>query len=380
MYPETTLPLFKVFMAPEVGEHLLETLYSGYLTQGDKVDIFEELLCKFLDAENLLTVNSGTSALQLALHLSGAGPNTAVISTPMTCTATNTAIRAVGADILWADIDPNSGNISPESVETLLSADINNRIKAVMAVDWAGYPCNLTALRYVADRYGVKLIEDAAHAFGARYFGQYLAARLADFTCYSFQAIKHLTTGDGGALICRSPQDYEQGKLLRWFGIDRTAPRKDFRCETDVKSPGFKYHMNDLNATIGIYQLPYMPNVIAAHVQNGTRYDRDLKLLEGRRGINLVKRNSNTDSAHWIYTLHVEERQEFMDYMAEHHITTSQVHARNDTHTMFEKYIRPLPGVDAFSSTQVNIPCGWWIDDHAYNYIVDTITAYTEYR
>lgn len=221
-----TIPLFKPYMSSKVKEPLLDTLYSGYLTQGPRVEEFEFKLKDWLEVRYLNTTNSGTSALQLALYLAGVRHGSKVISTPMTCTASNTAIRAVGGDIVWADIDPRTGNIDPNYVETILKK--RKDIKTIMIVHWGGYPCEIGAFNYFENKFGVKVIEDAAHAFGSTYCGKKIGS-FSSYICFSFQAIKHLTTGDGGALVCREEADHKRGKLLRWFGIDRESPRKDFR-------------------------------------------------------------------------------------------------------------------------------------------------------
>lgn len=363
------IPLFKVFMSPEAGKAATDTMYSGMVTQGPKVEAFEYELKRYFDVKNILTLNSGTSALQLAVKLAGGDFGKKVISTPMTCTATNTAIRSTGADILWADIDPLTGNIDPEYVRRLLEA-YGDQVMAVMAVDWGGNPCPWKELRRIADLYRVALIEDAAHGFGAEYEGKKLG-HIADFTCYSFQAIKHMTTIDGGALICNNDSDHRRGKLLRWFGIDRDQPRADFRCEADVIEPGFKYHMNDVTASIGLAQLPHMDAVVGTHRQNGKFYD---SRLEGTSAF-IPKIG---ESSYWIYTIHINNRDTFMSYMKDRGIQTSQVHARNDSHTMFANYKRDLPGVDEFTATQVNIPCGWWISPEMAEYIVESVLTYLE--
>jgi dTDP-4-amino-4,6-dideoxygalactose transaminase len=238
-----------------------------------------------------------------------------------------------------------------------------------MIVHWGGYPCDLMAFNFLGKKYNVKIIEDAAHAFGASYYGRKIGSH-SDFVCFSFQAIKHLTTIDGGAVVTREESDWKRGKLLRWFGIDREQPRKDFRCEENVKEAGYKYHMNDVNATVGIHNIEEMNQILSIHQDNGTYYD---KFLRGIPGITLLKRNPNVLSSYWIYTLLVDNRIGFMEKMTERGISTSQVHSRNDHHDMFANYRCPLPGVDAFTAKQVNIPVGWWVDKDIKKYIEDTI-------
>lgn len=371
------IPLFKPYMSPKVKDPVIETLYCGYFTQGPRVEEFEKKLKDWLGVRYLNTTNSGTSALQLALTVAGVQHKNRVISTPMTCTATNTAIRAVGGNIVWSDIDPATGNIDPNYVESLLKKESwlssynanKNRIKAIMVVHWGGYPCDLTAFNYLSQKYGVKIIEDAAHAFGASYHGNKIGVH-SDFICYSFQAIKHLTTVDGGAMVCREEADHKRAKLLRWFGIDRDAPRRDFRCEEDVQEAGFKYHMNDLNATIGLYNLEDVDEIIRKHQENGFYYDKALKNVDG---VKLLKRNKNYLSSYWLYTILVHDRTKFMERMLAQGITTSQVHSRNDLMTMFKQYYVDLPGMNQFTAHQVNIPVGWWITPETRDYIVNTI-------
>lgn len=383
---ESTIPLFKVFMAHDAGEAVLHTLYSGMVTQGPQVEAFEYLLKRWLDVKNLLTVNSGTSALQLAVKLAGVEHGDYVLSTPMTCTATNTAIRAVGGHIHWVDISFVDGNMNPASLEEELRKIARgegpaplSKYKAIMAVDWGGQPCDWTELRRIADEWNLQLIEDAAHAFGAKYDGEYLG-RIADFTCYSFQAIKHLTTVDGGALICKNDAAYERGKLLRWFGIDREQPRKDFRCETDVIEAGYKYHMNDVTAAIGCAQIPHMDRIVNAHKQNGKEYDAwlaDMRAMWKRYDFNIPTRRSNTESSYWVYTMLVKPRTEFMKHMADRGIVTSQVHARNDLHTMFRPYYRDdLRSLEIFAEQQINIPVGWWVTEQDREKICRAISAF----
>lgn len=368
----TSLPLFKVFMAPEAAAMSSEVLLSGYIGQGPRVEAFEAALKDWFSSEYILSLNSGTSALHLALRLAGVGQGDEVVSTPMTCMATNTPILANGANIVWADIDPNTGCISPESVR----AKITPKTKAIMAVDWAGYPCDLNELQAIANEHGIKLIEDAAHAFGATYNGQKVGG-IADFTCYSFQAIKHLTTVDGGALVCKSEEDYKRGKLLRWYGIDRDGPRKDFRCEEDVVEYGYKFHMNDVAAAIGLAQLPHMPELVRKHCDNAKYYTERFKGLEAVEGLPvLLDYKADREAAYWLFTIRVDEPKAFMAFMKERQIVCSQVHARNDGHTVFKAYRTELPGVDKFSAHQVSIPVGWWLSSEDRERVADAVTEY----
>lgn len=361
------IPLFKVHMPEDVLQPLAYTLLSGYIGQGPRVAEFERALAPWFGSQNVLTLNSGTSALQLALRLANVGYDDEVVSTPMTCTATNEPIMAAGARIVWADIDPMTGNVDVLDVER----KITNKTKAVIAVHWGGYPCELDALLRIGRKYNVKIIEDAAHAFGATYQGQQVGSQ-SDFVCFSFQAIKHLTTVDGGALVCKDSESYRRGKLLRWYGIDRETERKDFRCEEDVTEWGYKFHMNDVAATIGLKQLEYVSEILRKHRENAEYFRQR---LVGLSQLTLLNYQPDRESSYWLFTLRVRNRLQFMAEMKRAGIVVSQVHARNDLHTMFKKFRSNLPGVDEFVEEQVSIPVGWWVTPEQREYIADTITG-----
>ena len=366
------IPLFRVFMSDEAVIEVSKTLKSGYISQGSKVEEFEQHLAAFLGV-NPITTNSCTSALQLAVYLAGGTDGDLVISTPMTCSATNTAIKAMGGQIIWADINPNTGNIDPQSVNKILER--YPKIRAIVVVHWAGYPCDLQAFYELGNHYDVSIIEDAAHAFGATYKNTKIGTH-SDFCCFSFQAIKHLTTVDGGALVCKNEEDYKRAKLLRWFGIDRDAPRIDNRIEQDIEEAGWKYHMNDVNATIGIENLKHMDSIISKHQENGMYFDNHLL---GIKHITLFGRHTDRESAFWVYTLRTDRRDSFKAYMEAHGIATSQVHSRLDKHTAFQDALNQdhLPGLEDFSSTQISIPCGWWVTEEDREHIVKTIKEWS---
>lgn len=363
--PQVPIPLFKVFMSEDVMAPLRATLMSGYIGQGPRVEEFEQRLTPWFGNPNVLAVSSGTASLHLALRLANVGPGDEVISTAMTCSATNSPILERGASIVWADIDPCTGNIDSNDVER----KITSRTKAILAVHWGGYPCDLTELNAIARKHGIKVIEDAAHAFGATYKNAPIGSH-SDFVCFSFQAIKHLTTVDGGALVCRSKTDYDRGKLLRWFGIDREGARTDFRCENDIAEYGYKFHMNDVAATIGISQLRHVESILDRHRDNAEYYRKNLRDV---RGVTLLDYKDDRRSAYWLFTIRVAERLRFMAAMKDRGVTVSQVHSRNDTHSAFKEFHTELAGVTEFCRDQVSIPVGWWINDEQRKYIVESI-------
>ena len=359
------IPLFKVFMPKSVMDPLREVLFSGYIGEGPRVQAFEQALGPWFGSGNVLTVNNGTAALQLALRLANVGPGDEVISTPVTCVATNMPILAAGAKIVWADIDPWTGNIDPQDI----ARKITPRTRAVMVVHWGGYPCELDEIHGIAGDRGIKVIEDACHAFGASYHGSPIGSH-SDFTCFSFQAIKEITTVDGGSLVCRAKGDLERGRLLRWYGIDRRQKRRDFRCEEDIPEWGYKSHMNDVAACIGLEQLKHVEGNLARTRKHAAVYDAAFKGLDAVRPVMMQK---DRLSSYWLYTLRAKDRARFMAAMEKARITVSQVHARNDTHTAFRASACRLPGVDEFTAEHVCIPVGWWLSDEQVEYVAGAV-------
>lgn len=348
------ISLFKVHMPKEVDKPLLEVLHSGYIGQGKKVGEFEQKLAKFLENKNVLTLNSGTSALQLALRLAGVGYGDEVISTPMTCTATNEPILAAGAKIVWADVLPSNGLIDPSSVEN----KITKKTKAIVCVDWGGTVCDLDSLLKITRKYKIKLIEDAAHAFGSTYKGKKVGS-ISDFTCFSLQAIKHITTVDGGFLTTLDKRDYKRGKLLRWYGIDREAKiQGDSRIDVDIPEWGYKFHMNDVTATIGIVQFKYLSQILSKHRDNAKFFRENIDDKFFTHPETTWKQNSSF----WLYTLVLptpELRVGFVKYMRTREIMTSRVHGRNDIYAAFPKSKEKLSGVTYFYDREECIPVHW---------------------
>src|SRR3989338_2866502 len=362
------IPLFKVFIPPkeDLMESLERVIYSGYIGQGKKVEEFEAVLSNFIGNKYCLTLNTCTSAIQLALRLAGATDGAEVITTAMTCTATNEPILAERAKIVWADINSETGNIDAQSIKEKITA----KTKAIVVVHWGGNPVDLDAINGLAKERDLAVIEDAAHAFGAEYNGVKIGNH-SDFVCFSFQAIKHITTIDGGALFCRRKDDYQRGKLLRWYGIDRESPRTDFRCEADILEWGYKFHMHDVAATIGLTQMNWIKKILENRREIAAYYDRELAAVDGLK-LSCVNQ-LGTQSAYWLYTILVERRDDFVKHMADRGVATSRVHERNDGHTMFREFRCPLPNIDKFVKSMICIPIGFWVDQEAREHIVHSI-------
>jgi dTDP-4-amino-4,6-dideoxygalactose transaminase len=388
-----SIPLFKVFMSPDAAPAVSTVLNSGFIGQGAKVDEFETNLSKQFKqtTSNVLTFNSATSAEHLAYHLlktpgtfnipyeygsiptqwPGIQLGDEVLTTALTCTATNWPILANGLKLKWVDIDPTTMNICLKDLESKLS----EKTKIVTVVHWGGYPVDLVELQEIKrrfkDKYGFSfmILDDSAHAFGSKLDGK-LIGTFDTITTFSLQAIKHITSIDGGFWISPYKELNDRARLARWYGIDREGPRADFRCESDIPEWGFKFHMNDVCATVGIENLKHADQIIGTHQSNAQYYNEQLKNVPG---ITLLENDSRKQSAYWLYTMRVENRDRFMQYMLDNGIVTSRVHERNDKHSCVAEFKADLPNVDLVAKDMICIPVGWWVTNEDMQYIVDTI-------
>lgn len=357
------IPLVKPYIAPrdELMPEIEKVLYSGYIAEGEAAWKFEDGFKELIDNPNAIVVQSGTAALHLALLLLNIGFGDEVISTPMTSEPTNTAIAITGAKIVWADVDPDTGLLEPKSVR----AKITEKTKAIMLVHYAGMVCNMDEFNKLSEETGIPIIEDAAHALGSKYNGKIVGSN-SRFTCYSFQAIKQMTTVDGGAIAFNNTEDVTPAKKLRWFGLDKKVPR----LENDITRAGYKYGINNLTGIIGQVQLKHARKILDKYILNGKYYDEALK---GVPGITMVPYYPNTEPSYWLYTLKVEKRDDFIKMLESIGVVATPLHHRSDTHSVFAESKCDLPNMDDWYSRFVHIPCGWWVDEEIREKIVETI-------
>ena len=376
------IDLMKVHMPPKetLMPALEEILYSGMVTEGKKVKEFEEAFQKFIGCSTQpLSTNNCTAALQLAYRCENV-KNKIVLASPMSCTATNMPILAEGGKIVWCDVDEN-GMIDPVDVRRKIEKYGKENIAAISFVDFAGYLPNITELARIREDFEIPLIEDSAQSLGATWYGTKVGSiEWIDYTCFSFQAIKHLTTIDGGMLIVNSATEeksWELAKRLKWYGINREAVKEATRWHYDIPDWGYKFHMNNVSATIGLSQLPVISGVIGKHISNGMNFNLQLYDAEGL--ISVTNSDFNCISSYWIYMVKVERREDFARKMTDAGIGVNVAHIRNDQYTCFQdpdcvKNIdEDLPGLTDFNDKYIAIPCGWWVTDEDREYIIKTI-------
>lgn len=317
-------------MSWRAGWYVLKTLYSGQIAEGPVVKQFEYEFGNKFKLKNVVALNSGTSALELAYELADIGPGDEVITPVLTCTATNIPLLHRGAKIIFADINYDL-NINIEDVKR----KINRNTKAIVFVHFGGNNRGLRELLQICKEHKIILIEDAAQAVGSDFWGK------ADFTAVSLQAIKTLTSGDGGFLICKRKEYFRKAKRLRWFGYDREEKQK--KGDTDLKEAGYKYHMSDITASIGLANLQSIDKVIAHRKKLAKIYNKYILL-----------------SCHaWLCISFVPRtKRKTPDW-----IPHSQHHYRNDKYTIFKKFKNHCPIMDEMENAWTLLPYHYGISE-----------------
>jgi perosamine synthetase len=356
------IPLLKPYVPPEAAEAVARVLASDWIGDGQETEVFEAELADYLGQPLVVAVNSGTAALHLALVLAGVKPGDEVITAPMTCVATNMAVLHAGGAPVWADIGPKTGNIDPESI----AKSITSRTKAIVVVDWGGLPCDLDEIGEVASKFGLPVIEDAAHALGAEYKGRKVGAH-ADFVCFSFQAGKMITAIDGGALVVNDPEHYDRARRLRWFGYGWERRADPY----DVREVGYRYVMNDVQAAIGRIALRRLGEILAIRRQNALVYDQLLRNIEE---IEVLSPGTDKKPAHWVYTVLADDRDALITLLGDHGIEAGTLFSRNDRYSVFRsERPRELPGVDEFARRMLCLPVGPWMGMQDVRHVADIV-------
>jgi len=361
--------MFSPHVAPRAAERAADVMRGPLIGQGQLVEDFEAAIKRALTLPHVVAVNASSSAIRLALSISGVGPGDEVVTTPMTCTIANHPILEQFATPVFADIQADTGNIDPADV----ARRITPRTKAIVCTHWAGTPCDLDELTAVARAHAIPIIEDASEAFGATYRGRSVG-RHSRFVAFSFQAIQIITTAEGGALAVQSAADDDQARVQRWYGIDRAGRSANALgyYDFDVTAVGFGYHMTNLAAAIGMENLATLPAQQAHRRALAATYWEG---LTGVPGLDLLRRCDDREPAYHFFTVLAQRRDDFTRKLGAAGVRVSIVHARNDQYSIFGGVRRDLPHLDSFSHAYVGLPVhmGMTVDDAAY--IVDTIRS-----
>ena len=318
---------------PKNSLKALKKVFSGrWIGQGPLVDKLEKIFStRFANRMPSVAVGSGTDALHLAYILSGIKKDDEVICPIFTCTATNIPLLYVNAKIKFADINPDTLNISIESVKNL----ITKKTKAIVFVNYGGLPCELKELNEIAKKNNLILIQDAAQSLGSTYQKKPITS-YADFTIFSFQAIKQITSGDGGMLVLKNKKLQKKALRIRWFGIDRLK-KNGGTWENDIKEIGYKYQMTDIGASILLESIKEFKKIAAYRKKIFNTY---IQNLSKNKKIKIVNSNGDFGHAHWLFTIILDRKDFLQKKLRSKFIETNQVHFRNDKYSIFSRFVK----------------------------------------
>jgi len=358
---------FLPFALPDIGEEeiqeVVECLRSGWVTTGPKTKQFEQNFAAYIgDGSEAISVNSATAGLHLALEALGVGPGDEVIVPTLTFTATAEVVRYMGAEVVFVDIDPVTLNVGVEAIK----AAITPRTKVIVPVHYAGLPCDMDAILALAREHGLKVVEDAAHAFPTRYKGRLIGTMASDVTVFSFYANKTMTTGEGGMVVTRDAEIAKRVKMMRIHGISRDAFDR-YVAQTpawfyEVVAPGFKYNLTDIASALGIHQLRKIDRFLVRRQQLARRYFEELADLPLILPADAVKGDVH---AWHLYVVRLRKdvrlgRDELIQKLSDHGIGTSvhyiplhrQPYWRDTYHLRPEQF----PEADAAYQAMLSLP------------------------
>ena len=367
-----SFPLFYPYVSKKSLKSVTDVLKTRWIGQGPLVDKFEDTFkAKFAKTNYCVAVGSGTDALHLAYILANIKKGDEVIAPVFTCTATNIPLLYIGAKIKFADIDPDTMNISIDHVKKL----ITKKTKAIIFVNYGGVPCDLIELNKLKKKHNLILIQDAAQSLGSK-VGKKDITEFADFTIFSFQAIKHITSGDGGMLTFKNKKFLEKSRRIRWFGIDREK-KQGGTWENDIVEIGYKYQMTDVGARMLLDSLEDFSKIFAHRKKIFNIYKKELSKNENIKVIDTI--DKKLSNSFWLCTLIIKkDRIKLQNYLRKLKIETNQVHFRNDRYTIFKKFIKKniFPNMKKYENNYLVIPMNIKITTKDAYYISKKINSF----
>ncbi|MDP2928547.1 MAG: aminotransferase class I/II-fold pyridoxal phosphate-dependent enzyme [Candidatus Omnitrophota bacterium] len=316
---------FLPFSLPSLGKEeeaeVIDTLRSGWLTRGPKTARLEDMFKDYIGCKHAICVSSCTAALHLSLLALGIKKGDEVITSPITWPATANVIVHTGATPVFADVDRETLNIDPSQIEK----KITSKTKAIIPVHMAGQPCEMDRIRRLASKYKLRIIEDAAHAIGASYKSKKIGT-ISDFACFSFYPIKNMTTIEGGLVVTDNPEWAEKIRVYSLHGVSNDAWKRydsSFKSTFEVVYPGFKYNMSDVQASLGLHQLPKLDSFIKERRLMAQQYNEAFREV---KEISVPNQLQNAGSAHHLYIIILDidrlkiSRDEFMNALKRENI------------------------------------------------------------
>ena len=371
------IPVFKPSYGKEEFEAVKKVMQSGWVGLGPKTQEFEALFAKYIGTRYAVAFNSCTSAIHVAMLVMNVKGGE-VLTTPITFVSTNHAVLYNDAKPVFCDVEPDTLNISVKEIEK----NIKKNTKAIVTVHYGGHPCNMDPITKVARASGIKIIEDAAHACGGEYKGRKVGT-LGDIACFSFHAVKNLATGEGRMITTNDQQIYERLKKLRWLGItkgtwDREISEKHsgvlkYSWYYDVEEVGFKCHMNDIPAAIGLVQLKKLDKMNDKRRSLSFRYN---KLLKDTGDIELPVVKEYAKSAYHNYVIKTEKRYSLNAYLQEKGISTGVHYIPNHHYRMYKNCRADCPVVEDVWKKLLTLPLYPDLTLEEQDYIVKNIQKY----
>lgn len=352
-----SIPLFGVVNLPEMEKVALEVLRSGRIASGEYVYKFEDSLGQLLNQKNIVTTVDMTSAIYLALHLSGVKAGDEVITTAFACMATNSPISAIGAMPIWVDLEEHSASISIADFE----AAITPSTKAAILYHLAGYPGPARQISDICKKHGIKLIEDCDNALLAEVDGGYVGS-FGDFAIYSFYPNRQINATEGGALVCKDQDDANRARRLRRFGIEPSTFRMrngEINPLSDIAEAGWSVSLNNLCSALGFVQLGTVNMRIIKARENANFL---IEKLSPINDIKILKRLPGSKPSYWALLIEVKNRDVVLERLKFIGVMVSQLHQRNDVYSCFPRTSRNLSNTDNLQKSVVAIPCGWWLE------------------
>ncbi len=369
------IPVFKPSYGEQEIDELRKVLQSGWAGLGPKTEEFEKLFAAMIGSPHASGMNSCTSALHLAFKVAGV-EGKEVITTPMTFVSTNHAILYNNGTPVFADIEEDTLNIDPKDIER----KITSKTKAIVAVHYGGHACEMDAIRDLAKKHKLVLIEDCAHACGGEFKGKKLGS-LGDMGCFSFHAVKNLACGDGGMVTTSSADIDKRLRRLRWMGIskdtwNRTEITQKYSWYYTVEEIGFKFHMNDIAAAIGIAQLKKLEQLNGRRREITQIYNKEFSKLSWLK-IPVEKSYAKSSNHNYCAQLPEDLRDRFAVYLAEKGISTSVHYFPNHLFDIYKPYYRPLPVAEKAWKKICVLPLFPDLSDSDLNLIVDSVKKFS---
>lgn len=346
------IPLFKPSIGEEELESIRKSFQTGWIGYGPRIKEFEEKFADYVNVKYAVGLNSATAALHLALRVLDIKKGDEVIAPSLTFVSTTHAILYVGATPVFADVKKDTLCIDINDIKK----KITKKTKAIIPVHYSGHPCDMDEIKELAEEHNIKVIEDAAQATGAEYKNKKIGG-LSDITCFSFEAKKNLTTGEGGMLTTNDKKLAEKAVILRWVGIDKdvaTRAKKGYSWYYDVIDLGYKYHMNDVQAAIGIVQLSKLNKMNEKRRKLVKKYNDAFSEI---KQITIPIEKEYVKSAWWNYILRVEKRDKLIEHLTKNNIAAGVHYMPVHLHPYYKnKFSTDVPVTEKVWKNLITLP------------------------